>query len=210
MPAPTGGLPSIEQVYGDQDALSGDILGFFNKTNARRTEQYNAATEELKKRRFGPSQAEQLFALAAAIGKPTYDRSFGSIMANVTPTLGQLAQANREASEQRSAAAEALREKYLTGQEGTELATLQERRKALADKMELAKALNKPPTPHTSWSDRLGAFVTEGEPVPTGRTRVAGGATLREHRTPNGTLVWVGPGPNNTVVVYDANGKVIG
>ena len=149
MPAPVGPL-SVQDVYGEQNALSGDILKFLERNTSQRTEQYNAATEELKKRRFGPSQAEQLFALAAAIGKPTYDRSFGSIMANVAPAMGQIAQARRTADEERSAAAQALREKYLGAQQETELATLQERRKALADKMELAKALAKPPT--SDWS----------------------------------------------------------
>lgn len=150
--SPTGGLgglaagdvPSIQNVYAQQAALSKDILGTLSGMEKRRAEQYAQATEELKQRRFGPSRAEQLFQLAAAIGKPTLNRSFGSIMANVTPALGEIAQANRVATEERSAAAQALREKYLGEQQATQLAALQERRKALADTADLAKAYAKP------------------------------------------------------------------
>lgn len=139
-----GAMPTLQDVYAQQAALNKDILSTLSGIEKRRTDQYNAATEELKKRRFGPSKAEQLFALAAAIGKPTYDRRFGSVMANVTPALAEIAQANRTATEERSAAAQALRDKYLGGQEASQIAVLQERRKALEGNIDLAKAVNKP------------------------------------------------------------------
>lgn len=145
MPPSLGALPTVEGVYGDQNTLSQSILDFMGSASKRRADQYAAATEELKKRRFGPSQAEQLFALSAALAKPTYaGNRFGQVLGNVTPTLADIEKATRTAEEERSAAAQALREKYLSGQEGTEMAVLQERRKALSDRMELAKVLAKP------------------------------------------------------------------
>lgn len=150
MPPSLGALPTVKGVYGDQNTLSQSILDFMGSASKRRADQYAAATEELKKRRFGPSRAEQLFALSAALAKPTYaGNRFGQVLGNVTPTLADIEKSTRTAEEERSAAAQALREKYLSGQEDTEMAVLQERRKALSDRMELAKVLAKPTNPYS-------------------------------------------------------------
>lgn len=129
-PAMAGGIPTMGSVLGRLDKSAESMGKFWEDVARDRKAQYEQATAELEKRRFGPSRSEQLFQLAAAIGKPTYDRSFGSIMANVTPTFAEIEKANRIAAEERSAAAQALRDKYLSGVQDMRFKVLQEEQDA--------------------------------------------------------------------------------
>lgn len=77
---------------------------------------YEAAKQKIMERRFGPSRAEQLFALSAAFLKPTYaGNRLGQIMGNVVPALGDAERQNREATTAREAALEQLKQQYMTG-----------------------------------------------------------------------------------------------
>lgn len=77
---------------------------------------YEAAKQKIMERRFGPSRAEQLFALSAALAKPTYaGNRFGQILGNVAPALGETERLRREADTAREAALETLKQQYLTG-----------------------------------------------------------------------------------------------
>lgn len=79
-----------------------DTLRQIGDVNSRqsdmRQEQLAAATKRLQERRFGPTRAEQLFALSAAFAQPLRSRKnrFGQTLGNVAGTLGQLAQYRRE------------------------------------------------------------------------------------------------------------------
>lgn len=141
-PAP-GALPTIADLLAEQNTISADTLKFIERVRNERKKNYDLETEELKNRRFGPSRAEELFALAAAVGKPTYDRSFGSIMANVTPALAAMEASKRNADIQRAEAARALRQKYLSDLDETELAVLGERRKAADARVPIITAMTK-------------------------------------------------------------------
>lgn len=155
-PAP-GALPTIADLLAEQNTISADTLKFIERVRNERKKNYDLETEELKNRRFGPSRAEELFALAAAVGKPTYDRSFGSIMANVTPALAAMEASKRNADIQRAEAARALRQKYLSDLDETELAVLGERRKAADARVPIITAMTKPRTPVAKvYTDALG------------------------------------------------------
>lgn len=134
------GLPSLQDIYGMQAQLGKDLSTFWSDVRKDRKAQYDLATAELEKRRFGPSRAEQLFQLAAAIGTPTIDRSFGSIMANVIPAFASIEKAKRTAEEERSAAAQALRNKYLGEDQQLGFNILEQRQKNLSAVTPLAVA----------------------------------------------------------------------
>lgn len=146
---PSGALPTIADLLAEQNAISGDTIKFIERVRNERKKNYDLETEELKKRRFGPSSSEEWFRLAAAIGKPTYDRSFGSIMANVTPALAEMEANKRNAEVQRAEAARALRQKYLSDLDETELAVLGERRKAADARVPIITAMTKPQNPYS-------------------------------------------------------------
>lgn len=77
---------------------------------------YEAAKQKIMERRFGPSRAEQLFALSAALAKPTYaGNRFGQILGNVAPALADTERMRREADTARESALEALKQQYMTG-----------------------------------------------------------------------------------------------
>lgn len=148
-PAMVGGVPTMESVLGRLDKSAENMGKFWEDVARDRKAQYEQATAELEKRRFGPSRAEQLFQLAAAIGKPTYDRSFGSIMANVTPAFADIEKANRMAAEERSAAAQALRDKYLSGVQDMRFKVLQEEQDAARALVPIATAQMRAEAPKT-------------------------------------------------------------
>ena len=66
------------------------------------------ARDNLRAQRVGPSAAERLFAISAALGKPTNTGRFSESMANLGETLGAQERAKREAAREN----EALAEKY--------------------------------------------------------------------------------------------------
>lgn len=162
MPSPMGALPSLQDWYGEQVRYNRELESKQNAVNSRRADYYRQAEEELKQRRFGPSRSEQLFQLAAAIAKPTYDRSFGSVLANVTPALAEMAKANRAAEEERSLAAQKLREEALTSGENSELAMLALRQKnaaAMGPVITAAEKAKAPPKVRTGFNPVTGELV---------------------------------------------------
>lgn len=170
------GMLSVQDLYGQQMALGKDMSTFWSDVRKDRKAQYDQATAELEKRRYGPSRAEQLFQLAAAIGKPTYDRSFGSIMANVVPAFADIEKANRLAGEERSAAAQALREKYLGEDQQLGFNILQQRQKNISALTPLAVAQQRASAPakvRTGFNPITGELTNmeTGEPVATSGLR---------------------------------------
>lgn len=127
--APQGALPMAEDAlaptpasfFQAQNALQKRLDARLSAAEANRAKNYDEETAALKARRVGPSLSEQLFALSAAIGKPTYSRSFGEILGNVTPALADMQRASREAALSRDDAAAALRRKYLLEGDTAEL-----------------------------------------------------------------------------------------
>lgn len=60
-----------------------------------------AGRERIRQQRVGPSPAEQLLAVAAALGQPTRTGSFGETMGNLSGALLKQASAKRSAEEER-------------------------------------------------------------------------------------------------------------
>lgn len=79
--------------------------------NAYAKQQQDAAQALIEKKQYGPSRAEQLFRLAAAIGKPMIRPSFGGVMANVMPELADMSAASQKATQDRQDAIAALHQR---------------------------------------------------------------------------------------------------
>lgn len=172
-----GALPGGES---DAAAVPGNIdpATYFSRINALQAKasslpagmtkaDYEAARNEIQNRRIGPSRSEQLFALAAAIGKPTLGRSFGEIMGNINPALGDMQKTQREAEQKRADALFALKSQYLMGDRANQLANLEEERKVLALYGPTVAAQMKPKTQRTGFNPITGTLVNmdTGQPV---------------------------------------------
>lgn len=124
-PAPEAGLDALAFANMTSEDFSRSLSNLYNQASklspAMGQTDYEAARQKLTERRYGPSRAEQLFALSAALAKPTYaGNRFGQILGNVAPALADAERARREATEARETALEQLKQQYLTGQNTTE------------------------------------------------------------------------------------------
>ena len=91
-----------------------------------RQQQLQQATETIKARRYGPSRAEQLFALSAALAQPVRG-GWGQVWSNVAPVLAQNAAARREGAQTREDKLLDLQQKYALGQIEDEQAGIRDR-----------------------------------------------------------------------------------
>lgn len=206
------GTPKMndEEVYGGADATNAaagegdlgalsllnmtpqDFLGKVAALQARASKvptgmsaaDYSEAEAKIKARRYGPSRTEQLFQLAAALGKPTLSRGFGEIMGNVAPALADASKANREAEAARQDALDALKRQYLLEGRTGELAKIAAEQKVLGTAAPLIAAGMKP-GPRT-WSEKGQRFVTEDNPMPTDITATIGGTVGANGKTTGG------------------------
>ena len=100
-----GGLTMAEQ--GDEPVVDyenpADVARLIQTQVQNREKYFNDLAEQLKAKRYGPSRAEQLFALSAAFASPTATRGFGGVMGNVMPVFQQFEKAKRDAEEARAA-----------------------------------------------------------------------------------------------------------
>lgn len=109
----TGGLGALSVspvMSSPDDAMSAwqsaqQLVSQQNKSNLALL---SAARDRIRQQRVGPSQAEQLLAIASALGRPTKSGSFGETMGNLSGTLLEQATAKRTADEER----QAMLEKY--------------------------------------------------------------------------------------------------
>jgi hypothetical protein len=137
------------------------------KQESARAAQYEAMRKALNERRFGPSRAEQLFALSAAIGKPMIRPSFGGVMSNVTSTLADIEKANREAQTSRAEALAALEQSLLNQTDAAKQAEFKAQREAWAAQGPVLAQLAKPKSRRTGFNPLTGALVDmdTGQPV---------------------------------------------
>ena len=173
--APQGALPMAEDAlaptpasfFQAQNALQKRLTDRLSAAEANRAKNYDEETAALKARRVGPSLSEQLFALSAAIGKPTYSRSFGEILGNVTPALADMQRASREAALSRDDAAAALRRKYLLEGDTAELSGIDRLIKLQQANAPLVAAQMKPTPRRTGFNPITGELVdmATGTPI---------------------------------------------
>jgi len=99
-----GGLTMAEQ--GDEEPLDyqnpADVARAIQRSSAEYKAYFDNVAEQLKAKRYGPSRAEQLFALSAAFAAPTRTRGFAGVMGNVMPVFQQFERSKREAEAARA------------------------------------------------------------------------------------------------------------
>jgi hypothetical protein len=149
--------------------LTGEETAWNKQQDSARAAQYDAAQKALAARRFGPSKAEQLFALSAALAKPMIRPSFGGVMANVMPTLADIEKSNREAQVSRADALMQLQQSLASETNAAKQAEFKARREAWAAQgaplARIAAAAARPP--RTGFNPVTGAltYMDTGAPV---------------------------------------------
>lgn len=164
------------------------------------------ATEELKQRRYGPSLAEQLFALSGAFATPTRG-GFGGVMSNVMPVLGQMAAARREGQQTREDKLMALQRQYMMDEAGADVDAAKNQIAALR----VAAQMSKQPKARTGFNPVSGRLynLDTGQEVPLGEAgdNIPTVATPEEakrlppgskFKTPDGRIMQVPGGPTGS------------
>ena len=141
----TGGLggTSAEDNPADNATALRSALARMPVEAAQQQAFYDRITKQLEARRAGPSTAERLYQLSAALAAPTTVRGFSGVLNNVMPVLQQQAQAQREGATSREDALNALKMQQmkasqgLTGQEVTYRTALERLAGANQNKIQL-------------------------------------------------------------------------
>lgn len=154
----------FNRVRTDPAGLLGDV--YRSQTQAQNAyertakQQYEEARRRLMEKNYGPSKAEQLFAISQAFFAPKRMRGFAGAMDKMTGVFGKLATANREAKVGREEALAKLRDTYSLGaaERGVN------RAKTAADLVKAGSSLLKANDPGV-WSEQLQQFVPKNRPV---------------------------------------------
>jgi len=85
-----------------------DAIAVYHRKNAefeaaqkRLQDLWSRTAQQISARRAGPSMAEQMFALSAALTSPTRSKGYAGFLQNVMPVMGQFASARRQDEEAR-------------------------------------------------------------------------------------------------------------
>lgn len=100
--ASLGGLSAMDLT--DPKQISKAILA----NAAQQQQYYDNLANEIKQRRYGPSESEKLLALSSAFFAPTSVRGFSGTMGNVLPVLQKFGELRRTGEEERAEALQAL------------------------------------------------------------------------------------------------------
>jgi hypothetical protein len=100
--ASLGGLSAMDLT--DPKQISQAILA----NAAKQQQYYDNLANEIKQRRYGPSESEKLLALSSAFFSPTSVRGFSGTMGNVLPVLQKFGELKRTGEEERNEALQAL------------------------------------------------------------------------------------------------------
>jgi hypothetical protein len=101
LPVMIGGLSSADAMKSDQRQR-----GLVEAQMRSNMAALMKARDDLRAQRAGPSSAERLLTIAAALGQPTRTGSFGETLGNVGAVLGSQEKTKREAAAQNAALAE--------------------------------------------------------------------------------------------------------
>jgi hypothetical protein len=157
------------------------------------------ARDSIRQQRVGPSAAERLYAISAALGRPTRTGRFSESMANLGETLGAQQKAKREAM----AARDAMAEKYGMDIGESQLSMLQSQLAGSGQMVNRALAAAKPS--RGTWSETLGQFVNQDAPVPTQTKVNVGGLIMTQYTDGNLYL----NNPDGSKSVYNRAGEKI-
>jgi hypothetical protein len=172
-----------------------------------RRQAYEQAQRYLEQNSFGrPTQSEQLMRLSQALLSPRRSRSFGAALANVVPALAENQQLARRADEQRAEALMRLQQEYATGTAAASTTAANAEVEALG---RLAPNFRQPAPQRGTWSENLGRFVREGEPVRIEAEDkiLANGQVFSAFRTATG-MIYRGV-VNGQQVTVDENGNPV-
>lgn len=115
-----GGTASSTDLDGDAAVNVAALRGALARMPVQAAQQqafYDRIAKQLEERR-GPSTAEQLFQLSAALAAPTTVRGFSGVLNNVMPVLQKQAQAQREGATSREDALTALQLQQMQAAQG--------------------------------------------------------------------------------------------
>ena len=126
------------------------------------------ARDKLRQQRVGPSTAERLFAISAALGRPTRTGTLGETMGNLGAVLGEQEKAKRAEELER----EALLEKYAMQMGNERLRLLQQGLTGAGQVYRGALAAAKPAKPRTGFNPVTGELVDmdTGAPIRVGES----------------------------------------
>jgi hypothetical protein len=129
--SPNAGSIPAETVQKDAGALTSslakelksndDLMQRFNAPGQQfdplaASKAYDAAAQRIRARSSGPSRAEQLFAISAALSQPTKYSGPGAMFSNLSPALQELQEKQRTAGYAQDDAVDELKLKGLTSQ----------------------------------------------------------------------------------------------
>lgn len=192
----TGALPGLSEALA-ADRKNRQLVEQQIRSNM---EMLTQARNSLREQRVGPSTSERLFAISAALGRPTRTGRFSESMANLGEVLGGQEKSKREAMSAR----EAMIEKYGMDIGESQLRMLQSQLAGSGQMVNRALAAAKPA--RGTWSENLGQFVQPGSPVATKNTVVVGGYKLTQYT--DGSLRM--RNADGSTSVYNAEGDKIG
>ena len=129
--APAGalGMPVKDQLTG----LYGDLIASQERARTARIQLLQNATAALETRQFGPSTADKLYAISAALLSPTRHRGFAGMMSNLVPAMQQISSATRQGAQAKTDALQQLRERYME-------AGLEDEQSTIKSRIDLIKA----------------------------------------------------------------------
>lgn len=184
--APQGALAAAAQPQ--MSAAPPELAALMGEMKAERERQFTAGQQRIEQMYGGPSQTQQLWALAQALLSPTPYRGFAGSMYNVSRALGGISEQQAEAEQKRKEALLNLQNAYSGGLSSDRMKEL-ELRYGLAEKdaearARVAKEAEKGPrtgfNPVTGELVNMetGAPIEEPEPA-VGMTRTYKGRTFR-------------------------------
>ena len=152
-----------------QDILSQLSVAYGNMSKSQEAQRQTRrqilqqGIEALKQRRYGPSLAEQMFALSGAFATPTRG-GFGGVMSNVMPVLGQMAAARREGQMSREDKLLALQRQYALDESGADVDAAKNQIAALR----VAAQMSKPAKQRTGFNPQTGRLydMDTGQEIP--------------------------------------------
>jgi hypothetical protein len=200
-----GGLGAAPTAFSAADLASqmNAANAMVDKQIAAYRQMLESGANRLRERRVGPTAAERLFAISEAFSRPTRTGQFGERMGMLAQTLGAQSRAKRE----EELARDEMLEKY--GMKGIELELGAGQKRAqllaaLVARQQAADAAARKP-PRATWSENLGQFVSQEQPVPTQTKVNVGGLTLTQYTDGNLYL----SNPDGSKSVYNRAGEKI-
>ena len=184
--ASLGGLSAMDLT--DPKQISQAILA-----NAKKQQDYyDDLANQIKQRRYGPSETEKLLALSSAFFQPTSVRGFSGTMGNVLPVLQKFGELRRTGEEKRAEALQGLVKQRAALEQGD-----------LKTAIELQRLMRTYPTGLT-YDTQRGIFVDKNNPRPTQTVYAVPGTNRELVQWQDG--LWRESMPDGSMKVFERSG----